>query len=46
MRKIGVAATGIVLALLVFLPPGAGAFFGADAFMAFDFRRCIGIAGR
>jgi len=31
MRRIGVAAAGIVLALLVFLPSGAGAFFGGDA---------------
>jgi len=30
MRRIGIAATGIVLALLVFLPSGAGAFFGGD----------------
>jgi len=31
MRRIGVAAAAIVLALLVILPSGAGAFFGGDA---------------
>lgn len=30
MRRIGLAAAGIVLALLVFLPSGTGAFFGGD----------------
>jgi len=33
MRRIGVAAAAIVLALLVILPSGAGAFFGGDAGM-------------
>ena len=31
MRRIQVAAAGLVLTLLVFLPSGAGAFFGSDA---------------